>query len=104
MANGTPFLQCLVLPQCLGCGSEQSFLKQRRHLHMRLSMKIGDLVTYGKWYRHNVHGSMRIGVILEKDKDPNASYLYVMWSGEEAEWEIEDDLALLHEEVLNESR
>ena len=65
-------------------------------------MKIGDLVTYGKWYRHNVYGSMRIGVILEGDPgnrkgDPKRSSWFVMWSGFDPEWECEDDLELLDE-------
>ena len=56
-------------------------------------MKVGDLVTYGKWFVDHVHGISRVGVILE-DGDQNS--FYVWWSGHEPEWECEEDLEILN--------
>ena len=56
-------------------------------------MKVGDLVTYGEWYTHNVYGNNRVGVILQTgDHDE----FYVWWSGHEPEWELEDDLEIIN--------
>tara|TARA_B100000214_G_scaffold174871_1_gene125665 strand:- start:160 stop:330 length:171 start_codon:yes stop_codon:yes gene_type:complete len=56
-------------------------------------MKVGDLVTYGKWF----NGPPRIGVVLEAGL--HYSSWFIMWSDYEPEWEMEDEL-----EVLSESR
>ena len=56
-------------------------------------MKVGDLVTYGKWFAQASGSSSRIGVILEGG-DQNS--FYVWWSGHEPEWECEEDLEIIN--------
>tara|TARA_A100001015_G_scaffold276811_1_gene335404 strand:+ start:371 stop:547 length:177 start_codon:yes stop_codon:yes gene_type:complete len=58
-------------------------------------MKVGDLVTYGKWYC----GSSRIGIILDAGDYENPSWL-VMWTApHEPEWECEDEMEVINENI-----
>ena len=59
-------------------------------------MKIGDLVTYGDWYNHDINGKRRLGVIIDSATQDT---WFVMWVNHEDEWEDADDL-----EVINERR
>ena len=54
-------------------------------------MKVGDLVTYGKWFT----GPPRVGVVLEASL--HYPSWFIMWSGGEPEWEDEEELELLNE-------
>lgn len=54
-------------------------------------MKIGDLVTYGKWF----NGIQRVGIILETEKS-DSPFWFVMWSGHEPEWECQDEIEVLN--------
>ena len=47
-------------------------------------MKIGDLVSYGPWYK----GSTRYGLIVEGE-DP---YFFVIWNNDIPEWEDKCEL------------
>ena len=61
-------------------------------------MKVGDLVTYGTWYKPNAKGIapyISIGVILEADL--HYPSWFVMWTGREAEWELEDELEVIND-------
>ena len=57
-------------------------------------MKVGDLVTYGDWYLHNVNGERRIGVIIDAATQDT---WFVMWSKHEHEWECGEDLEVVDE-------
>ena len=61
-------------------------------------MKVGDLVTYRNWYC----GSRRIGIILDTgddDPDHDPSWL-VMWTApHEPEWEYEDEMEVINEDI-----
>ena len=61
-------------------------------------MKIGDLVTYGPWFKDNVwfEGKRPYGIIL--DKRHASGNVLVMWSHtDNPVWELEDDMVVAHE-------
>ena len=67
------------------------------------NIDVGDLVTYGKWYR----GGYRLGLVIdaeyyghfEKTGDPVFAF-YVWWSGPNpSEWELAGELKLVSKKI-----
>jgi len=57
-------------------------------------MKIGDLVTYGSWWR----GKRKVGMIIEEDNFPSMgdkAFLVMWYDLVELEWECDDEIELI---------
>lgn len=57
-------------------------------------MKVGDLVTYGSWWR----GKTKVGMIIEEDNFPamgDKAFLVIWYDKLEMEWECDDEIELI---------
>ena len=54
-------------------------------------MKVGDLVMYGDWYR----GHPFLGIVVEKGDKLKSGCFYIMWHGQDHEWEFADELEII---------